>query len=43
MQILGKKPAFTVVHPDDESFLAAGKIWKNFKAGGQSFVLCESF
>ena len=42
MKIIGKKLAFIVAHPDDESFLASGTIYKNFKSGGETFVLCAT-
>jgi len=42
MKIIGKKLAFIIAHPDDESFLASGTIKKNSEAKGQSFVLCAT-
>ncbi len=41
-QILGKKLLFIIAHPDDESYLAAGTIDRNQKAGGESFVICAT-
>lgn len=40
---LGKKLLFTVAHPDDESFLAAGTIYKNRQCGGQNYIVCATF
>lgn len=42
MKIIGKKLAFIIAHPDDESFLASGTLYKNSKSKGQSFVLCAT-
>ncbi len=40
---LGKKLLFAVAHPDDESFLAAGTIYKNRQAGGKNYIVCATF
>ena len=40
--LLGKKLLFITAHPDDESYLAAGTIYRNQKAGGQSFLICAT-
>ena len=37
---LGKRLLFLVAHPDDESFAAAGTIYKNRKAGGENAIVC---
>ncbi|MBI3589217.1 MAG: PIG-L family deacetylase [Candidatus Liptonbacteria bacterium] len=42
LTILGQKILFVTAHPDDESYLAAGTIYKNYQAGGQSFLLCAT-
>lgn len=39
---LGKKILFVIAHPDDESYLAAGTIRENKKAGGESYILCAT-
>jgi len=39
---LGKKILFFTAHPDDESYLAAGTIYKNYKIGGENILLCSS-
>jgi N-acetylglucosamine malate deacetylase 2 len=41
--ILGENILFVTAHPDDESYLAAGTILRNRKAGGKSFVACATF
>jgi LmbE family N-acetylglucosaminyl deacetylase len=41
--ILGKKLLFVTAHPDDESFLAAGTIYKNNLFGGTSCILCATY
>jgi LmbE family N-acetylglucosaminyl deacetylase len=41
-QLLGKRLAFVIAHPDDESFLAAGTIDKNHHAGGENFIICAT-
>jgi len=30
-------------HPDDESYTAAGTIYKNYEAGGKTILVCASF
>lgn len=40
---LGKKLLVITAHPDDESVLAAGTLYKNHKQGGQNILLCASF
>jgi LmbE family N-acetylglucosaminyl deacetylase len=40
---LGKKLLFSVAHPDDESFLAGGTIYKNHQLGGKNFIVCATF
>src|SRR5262249_20573786 len=42
-RILGKKILFVTAHPDDESYLAAGTMLKNYAAGGTNFVACATF
>jgi len=39
---LGKKILFITAHPDDESYVAAGTIYKNYKVGGKNILLCAS-
>ncbi|OGE80932.1 MAG: hypothetical protein A2826_00195 [Candidatus Doudnabacteria bacterium RIFCSPHIGHO2_01_FULL_43_23] len=39
---LGKKILIVTSHPDDESFLCAGTIYKNFFAGGQTYLVCAT-
>ena len=39
---LGKRVAFITAHPDDESYLAGGTIYKNAQLDGQSFLLCAT-
>jgi N-acetylglucosamine malate deacetylase 2 len=39
---LGKRLVFIIAHPDDESYLAAGTIYKNRGMGGESFVICAT-
>ncbi len=41
--ILGKKILFVTAHPDDESYLAAGTMLKNYRAGGESLIACATF
>lgn len=41
--ILGKKILIITAHPDDETYLAAGTIHENRKAGGLNFLLCATF
>ena len=43
MEILGKRILLVTAHPDDESFMAAGTMLKNHRAGGKSFVACATF
>lgn len=43
LDFLGKKLLVLTAHPDDESFLAAGTLYKNHKQGGQNVLLCASF
>lgn len=40
--ILGRKILVITAHPDDESFLAAGTIYANSQAGGQTFLVCAT-
>lgn len=42
-RILGEKILFVTAHPDDESYLAAGTMLENHKAGGTSYVVCATF
>ncbi len=39
---LGKKILFITAHPDDESYLAAGTLFRNYKKGGQNFIICAT-
>lgn len=39
---LGKKLLIIVAHPDDESYTAAGTIYKNHLAGGYSVLICAT-
>lgn len=39
---IGKKILVFTAHPDDESYLAAGSIYKNYKAGGTTILVCAS-
>jgi LmbE family N-acetylglucosaminyl deacetylase len=41
-KLLGKKLLFLTAHPDDETYLAAGTIYKNAKSGGESYVVSAS-
>lgn len=41
--ILGKKILVVTAHPDDESFLAAGTIYRNHLAGGKTALICATF
>ncbi len=41
-ELLGKKLLFITAHPDDETFLASGTIYANFKAGGKSAIVCAT-
>ncbi|MFA6588350.1 MAG: PIG-L deacetylase family protein [Patescibacteria group bacterium] len=40
---LGKRILILTAHPDDESYAAAGSIYKNYQKGGQNFLICASF
>ena len=40
---LGKKLLFITAHPDDESYVAAGTIYKNYEAGGKNMLVSASF
>ncbi len=40
--IFGKKFLFLTAHPDDESFAAAGTVYKNYLAGGSSVIVCAT-
>lgn len=40
--LLGKRLLFITAHPDDESYLMSGTIWKNHLAGGKNFILCAT-
>jgi LmbE family N-acetylglucosaminyl deacetylase len=42
IDFLGKKLLFFTAHPDDESYTAAGVIYKNYKKGGRNMLLCAS-
>src|SRR6185503_7662744 len=39
---LGKRIFVITAHPDDESYLAAGTLYLNAKAGGQNFLMCAT-
>ena len=39
---LGKKLLIFTAHPDDESYLVAGTIFKNHLLGGQTVLVCAS-
>jgi len=39
---LGKKLLFITAHPDDESYVAAGTLYKNYKAGGKNMLISAS-
>ncbi len=41
-EFLGKKFLVLTAHPDDESFAAAGTIYKNNKMGGQTVLVCAT-
>jgi len=41
-EILGKRILFVTAHPDDESYLAAGTMFRNHEAGGTSYVACAT-
>lgn len=40
--LLGKRLLFVTAHPDDESYLAAGTIAQNKRAGGKSTIVCAT-
>lgn len=40
---LGKKLLFITAHPDDESYMSAGTIYKNYQMSGQNMLLCASW
>ncbi|MFA6098578.1 MAG: PIG-L family deacetylase [Patescibacteria group bacterium] len=40
--VLGKKILVFTAHPDDESYAAAGTLYKNFKQGGENYLFCAS-
>src|SRR5437773_637708 len=42
MQLLGKKILIILAHPDDESFLTAGLIFRNWQSGGQTTLICAT-
>ena len=42
-RFLGKKLLFITAHPDDESYMSAGTIYKNYQMAGQSMLLCASW
>ncbi len=39
---LGKRIMVITAHPDDESFFAAGAIYKNHRLGGETFLICAT-
>ena len=39
-RILGKKIIIITAHPDDETFTAAGTIYRNAQQGGSTIVIC---
>jgi LmbE family N-acetylglucosaminyl deacetylase len=41
-KILGKRIVVITAHPDDESYSAAGLIYKNSKMGGRTFLICAT-
>ncbi|MEK7570279.1 MAG: PIG-L family deacetylase [Patescibacteria group bacterium] len=41
-KILGKKLLVITAHPDDESYVMAGTLAANAKAGGQSMIVCAT-
>lgn len=43
VSILGKTILFVTAHPDDESYLAAGTMLRNYEAGGTSYVACATY
>ncbi len=40
---LGKKILVITAHPDDESYVGAGTIYKNFQKGGWTVLICGSY
>lgn len=40
---LGKRLLVITAHPDDESYAAAGTIYKNRQRGGRTFIVCATF
>lgn len=40
---LGKKLLIITAHPDDESYVCAGTIYKNFQQGGWSVLICGTY
>lgn len=43
MELLGKKMLIITAHPDDESFFAAGTMYKNYLAAGTTALICATF
>ncbi len=41
-RLLGKKLLLVTAHPDDETFTAAGTIYKNYQDGGETVVVCAT-
>ena len=39
---LGKNILFITAHPDDETFSSAGTIYKNYKLGGKTEIICAT-
>jgi LmbE family N-acetylglucosaminyl deacetylase len=42
-KLLGKNILFITAHPDDESFLASGTIYRNRASGGRSVIVCATY
>ncbi len=42
-EFLGKRILVLTAHPDDESYAAAGTLYKNYAMGGQTALLCATF
>jgi len=40
---LGQKILLLTAHPDDESYAAAGTIYKNYQAGGWTVLVCATY
>lgn len=40
---LGQKILLLTAHPDDESYAAAGTLFKNYQAGGWNVLVCASY